>query len=78
LLCVHARSEFEGILCRGVLGVISLVLKLVPDIPKWQLNLVLLGMVREFHGGTGAAWVTMGYALSKVLQGMKKEWLDTA
>jgi hypothetical protein len=53
--------------------VISLVLKLVPDILKWQLDLVLSGMVREFHGGTGTAWVPMGHALSKVLQGVKNE-----
>ena len=54
-------------------GVISLVRKLVPSIPKWQLDLVLLGMVREFHGGTETAWVPMGRALSKALQGMMNE-----
>jgi hypothetical protein len=30
-------------------------------------------MIREFHGGSGAAWVPMGSALSKILQGIKNE-----
>jgi hypothetical protein len=40
--CVNMK-DMDGVL-------VSLVLKLVPAIPKWQLEFMLTGVVREFHG----------------------------
>ena len=53
-------------------AVISLVLKLFPDVPVWHLESMLLGMIREFDGGKGTAWVPLGNAMSKVLQDVQK------
>ena len=36
-------------------AVISLVLKLIPDVPVWHLESMLAGMIREFDGGKGTA-----------------------
>jgi hypothetical protein len=61
---------FEGE--EGSDQLISLVLKLIPDVPVWQLEIVLSGMVLHFNGGTGTAWVPLDNAMSKVLQGVQK------
>ena len=53
-------------------AVISLVLKLIPDVPVWHLESMLSGMIREFDGGKGTAWVPLGNAMSKVLQDVQK------
>ena len=53
-------------------AVISLVLKLIPDVPVWHLESMLAGMIREFDGGKGTAWVPLGNAMSKVLQDVQK------
>jgi hypothetical protein len=53
-------------------AVISLVLKLIPDVPVWYLEIMLSGMVLHFNGGTGTDWVPLGNAMSKVLQGVQE------
>ena len=53
-------------------AVISLVLKLIPDVPVWHLESMLSGMILHFDGGKGTAWVPLGNAMSKVLQDVQK------
>jgi hypothetical protein len=54
-------------------AVTSLVFELIPDVPVWQLEFMLSGMVLHFNGGTGTAWAPLGNAMSKVLQGVQKQ-----
>jgi hypothetical protein len=53
-------------------AVISLVLKLIPDVPVWHLESVLSSMILHFDGGKGTAWGPLGNAMSKVLQDVQK------
>ena len=53
-------------------AVISLVLKLIPEVPVWHLESMLSSMILHFDGGKGTAWGPLGNAMSKVLQDVQK------